>query len=177
MTAESPPRSVSKPELLDDDGRDRAFRSMVYDLLTVGARMQDVRDRLAAEIGVTGPQYAILMAIAHLQDEADGAGVRVVARRLHVSGPFITAQVNRLVTAGLVAKHPNPADGRGVILRLSDDGVAKLDALAPVIQNANDTFFAPLSGQEFAQLSDLAARLQQSSSTAIQDISGKPNSG
>ena len=96
MTKKSPPVTVSRPELLDSDGRDTSFRAMVYDLLSVGARMQDVRDRLAAIIGVTGPQYAILMAIAHIQDAEGGAGVRAVARRLHVSGPFITAQVNLL---------------------------------------------------------------------------------
>jgi len=40
--------SVSRPELLDRDGSDRDFRHMVYDLLTVCVRMQEVRDRLAA---------------------------------------------------------------------------------------------------------------------------------
>ena len=84
--------TVSRPEFLDPDGGDRTFRAMVYDLLAVGARMQDIRDHLAAQMGVTGPQYAILMAIFHMQDEAGGAGVRAVGRRLHVSGPFVTAQ-------------------------------------------------------------------------------------
>ncbi len=148
---------------------------MVYDLLTVGARMQAVRDRLAAEMGVTGPQYAILMAIAHLQDEEGGAGVRAVARRLHVSGPFITAQVNRLVAAGLVAKRPDPEDGRGVILRLTGLGESRLGMLAPEIQRANDTFFGPLTAEEFRILGGLAARLETSSELAAQ--AAAPSSG
>jgi DNA-binding MarR family transcriptional regulator len=104
------------------------------------------------------------MAIAHMQD---GAGVRSVARRLHVSGPFITAQVNVLVKAGLVAKHPNPEDGRAVILSLTDIGEARLEAIAPEIQRANDTFFGPLSASEFRLLAGLAARLVESSELAV----------
>ena len=167
MTGQSPPVSVSRPELLDADGRDRAFRAMLYDLLSVGARLQEVRDRLAAIIGVTGPQYAIMMAVAHLQDEDAGAGVRGVARRLHVSGPFITAQVNVLVRAGLVAKHPNPADGRGVILRLTELGEEQLSALAPEMRRMNDSFFGPLTAEEFRVLGGLATRLEASSELAV----------
>lgn len=167
MTESFPPPSVSRPALLDADGRDRAFRTTVYDLLTVGARMQAVRDALAAEMGVTGPQYAILMAIAHLEGEEGGAGVRAVARRLHVSGPFITAQVNRLVDAGLVAKHPNPDDGRGVLLRLAPRGRETVARTAPSIQRANDLFFAPLDAADFARLGGMAARLVESSEAAV----------
>ena len=32
MTTERPNPSVSRPELLDQDGRDRTFRRMLYDL-------------------------------------------------------------------------------------------------------------------------------------------------
>ena len=167
MTQKPPNPTVSRPELLDTDGRDRTFRSMLYDLLTVGARMQEVRDHLADIIGVTGPQYAILMAVAHAQDEAGGAGVRVIARRLHVSGPFITAQVNKLVDAGLVEKRQNPADGRGVILRLTALGEQQLHDLTPAVQKANDAFFASLSTRDFGALTKIAEGLVQSSASAL----------
>ena len=167
MTENRPNPSVSRPELLDADGRDRTFRRMLYDLLTVGARMQDVRDRLAGIIGITGPQYAILMAIAHAQDEDGGAGVRVIARRLHVSGPFITAQVNRLVDAGLVEKRQNPDDGRGVILCLTALGDRQLADLTPEIQRANDAFFASLTTGDFEALAKISEGLVESSGDAL----------
>ena len=162
-----PPPTVSCPVLLDDEKSDRAFRRMVYDLMTVGARMQEVRDRLAAEMGVSGPQYAILMAIAHLQDEDGGAGVRAVARRLHVSGPFVTAQVKRLVDAGLVEKEPNPNDGRGVLLAIGAAGRAVIDRTAPSIRAANDAFFGRLDARDFESLCRLAADLVDSSEAAL----------
>lgn len=159
--------SVSLPELLDADGGDRGFRRLVYDLLAIGVRMQDIRDRLAAELGVTGPQYAILMAISHLQHEEGGAGVRVVARRLHVSGPFVTAQVNRLVELDLVEKRPNPADGRGVLLVLAAEGIRRLKRTVPLIQRANDVFFSALNKTDFVVLCDIAARLEDSAERAV----------
>jgi DNA-binding MarR family transcriptional regulator len=168
MSGGRPPPTVSRPALLDDGKTDRAFRRMVYDLMTVGARMQEVRDRLAAEMGVSGPQYAILMAIAHLQDEDGGAGVRAVARRLHVSGPFVTAQVNRLVDAGLVEKAPNPDDGRGVLLAIGAAGRAVIDRTAPSIRAANDTFFGNLDARDFDNLCRLAADLVESSEEALE---------
>ncbi|MFT5488619.1 MAG: DNA-binding MarR family transcriptional regulator [Paracoccaceae bacterium] len=163
MSAAHVVTTTSRPEFLDPDGGDRTFRATVYDLLAVGARMQDVRDYLAAQIGVSGPQYAILMAIFHLQEELGGAGVRAVGRRLHVSGPFVTAQANRLVELGLVEKRPNPLDGRGVWLCLTEDGSHRISHAAPVIQEANDAFFATLSKVDFLVLGDIAARLEKSS--------------
>ena len=170
MIGRSPPVSVSRRELLDDDGRDYSFRALIYDLFSVGARMQDVRDRLANIIGVSGPQYAILMTVAHMQDNDGDAGVNAVAKRLHVSGPFVTAQVNLLVKAGLVSKHSNPADRMGVSLLLTDLGEATLDVIEPEIQKANDTFFAPFSTQDFRILGELVGRLEQSSELAVTKV-------
>lgn len=162
--------TTSRTDFLDPDGSDRTFRAMVYDLLAVGARMQEVRDHLAAEIGVTGPQYAILMAIFHLQEEIGGAGVRAVGRRLHVSGPFVTAQANHLVDKGLVEKRPNPRDGRGVWLCLTEEGSRRIAHAAPVIQNANDAFFASLSKVDFLVLADVAARLETGSDRGVKTL-------
>ena len=172
MSAAHEVTTTSRPEFLDPDGSDRTFRATVYDLLAVGARMQDVRDHLAAGIGVSGPPYAILMAILHMQSEAEGAGGRAVGRRLHVSGPFVTAQANRLVELGLVEKRPNPADGRGVLLCLTAEGRRRISHAAPVIQEANDSFFAALSKVDFLVLGDIAARLEKSSEQAVKRHKG-----
>jgi MarR family transcriptional regulator, organic hydroperoxide resistance regulator len=165
--------TTSRPDFLDPDGSDRTFRAMVYDLLAVGARMQDVRDHLAAEIGVTGPQYAILMAIFHLQEDVGGAGVRAVGRRLHVSGPFVTAQANHLVEKGLVEKRPNPLDGRGVWLCLTEEGSRRISQAASMIQGANDAFFADLRKVDFLVLGDIAARLEESSGRAAKALADR----
>lgn len=159
------PATVSAPALLED-GSDARFRQMVYDLFTVSVRMEAVRDALARRIGVTGPQYSILMAVARLQGAA-GVPVRRVADQLHVTGPFVTAEAGKLVRRGLLAKTPNPGDGRSVLLRLAPAGEAALERLAPTVRAVNDRFWGALDRGSFVTLAQTAALLVRDSEAAL----------
>src|SRR5262249_6846119 len=79
----APPPSVSRSALLEG-GSDHRFRQLVYDLLTLTARMEAVRGHLGRRIGVSGPQYSLMMAVAHLQGDS-GVSVGAVAELMHVS--------------------------------------------------------------------------------------------
>lgn len=48
--------------------------------------------------------------------------LKVVGERLQVHPTSVTNSVARLVAAGLVARRPNPADGRGALAELTDHG-------------------------------------------------------
>jgi DNA-binding MarR family transcriptional regulator len=45
-----------------------------------------------------------------------------IGERLMVHPTSVTNTVDRLVTAGLVAKRPNPNDGRGTLAAITDKG-------------------------------------------------------
>lgn len=158
-----PPLSTSSKALLEAGG-DARFRAMVYDLLALEAQMGEARDRLATEMGVSGPGYMILMVVAQAQPR--GISVGDVARRLHVSGAFVTTEAGKLVRAGLVAKRRNPQDGRGVLLRITEAGAQRVEAMAPRIRRVNDYFFGDLSAAEFDILATLAARLGRKEAAA-----------
>jgi DNA-binding MarR family transcriptional regulator len=160
------PPTVSAPALLSG-GSDARFRQMVYDLFTVSVRMEAVRDALAKELGVSGPQYSILMAIARLAG-SDGVPVRQVADQLHVTGAFVTVEAGKLVRAKLVEKTPNPKDGRSVLLRLSRPGAARLERLAPKVRAVNDRFFGVLDRGDFETLARAAAALVERSDEAVE---------
>lgn len=161
-----PPLSTSAMALLEN-GSDGRFRAMVYDLLALENQMREARDRLAAEMGVSGPGYMIVMVIA--QKQAEGIGINSIARQLHVSGAFVTTEVGKLVRAGLVDKRRNPEDRRGVLLRLTPAGEGRVRAIAPNIRAVNDYFFGDLSRAEFDALSRTAARLGSKSAAACFD--------
>ena len=101
------------------DGSDRAFRQFVHDTLAFSARLQAVRGQLGAVIGLSGTQYTVLIAIAHLSGTDEKIGVNQVAEHLHFSGAFITIEINKLVSNGLVEKETDAEDRRRVILTLS----------------------------------------------------------
>jgi len=160
------PPTVSERALLSG-GTDARFRQMVYDLFTVSVRMEAVRDALANELGVSGPQYSILMAIARLAG-GEGVPVRQVADQLHVTGAFVTVEAGKLVRAKLVEKSPNPKDGRSVLLRLSAGGAKRLERLAPKVRAVNDRFFGALDRGDFETLARAASALVQRSDEAVE---------
>ena len=162
------PATASRPALLERRS-DSRFRQLVYDLLTISVRMETVRTYLARQIGITGPQYSVLVAIAQFQG-ADGVSVGRVAEVLHVSGAFITAETRQLERLGLVIKAINPRDRRGVLLRLTPNGERQMIAISPAIMAINDKFFAPLTRRAFRQFADSAAQLVDSSREVMQVI-------
>ena len=156
------PATASRQALLEAGSDDR-FRQLVYDLLTISVRMETAREHLARRLGVSGPQYSILMAIARLQDRH---GVRVggVAKALHVTSAFIATETGKLARLGLLSKSPNPKDRRGILLALTPRGQAALVKLGPEIRAVNDDFFKPLDRAGFQALASTAAALVESSS-------------
>ena len=73
-------------------------------------------------LGITGGQASLLWAIR----SSPGIGVRELAAGEGVSPPAMTAYVDRLETAGLVARRRSERDRRRVELALTDEGVRVL---------------------------------------------------
>jgi MarR family transcriptional regulator, organic hydroperoxide resistance regulator len=159
------PPTASIGALLDK-GSDRRFRTLVNDLFTVASRMETVRTHLGGRMGISGPQYSVLIAVAHLQGER-GASVGAVAQAMHVSSAFIAAETGKMARRGLLLKRPNPDDRRGVLLRLAPAGRLKIDRAAAEIRAINDLFFGALDAPAFCALSAAAAALVKGSGKAV----------
>jgi DNA-binding MarR family transcriptional regulator len=151
--------TVSKPELLDPDGAsDRRFRQFLYDFSSLASYLASARTYLAAQVGLTSPQYNIVMIIAQYQG-AEGVSVGDVAQHLHVSTAFITSEMRKLEHAGLVEKRPNPNDGRSILLRLTPFGETSVQRIAPERLFVNDQLFRGLTGEDFHHLAETVASL------------------
>ncbi len=163
--AQTTTKTVTKKELLTK-GSDANFRSYIHDMFAFSVRMQDVRSRFGAFIGVSGSQYIILVAVSHLQDKL-GVGVNVIAKHLQLSSAFITMEINNLVAAGLVDKATDPIDRRRVRLMLSAEGKQRLESLKAIQAPVNDAIFASLTREEFDSLRDIQNRLVLHSAEAL----------
>ena len=97
-------------------------------------------------MGISGPQYSVLIAVAHLQGERRGASVGAVAQALHVSSAFIASETGKMARRGLLLKRPNPRTGRGVLLSLAPAGRLKIDRVSAELRAINDLFFGALDG-------------------------------
>jgi DNA-binding MarR family transcriptional regulator len=158
------PATVSRPALLEGSS-DRRFRQLVYDLLTIASRMTLVREHLAHGMGISAPQFSLLLAVGQFQAER-GVGVTAVARVLHVSSAFVATETGKLAQAGLLTKRANPKDRRGVLLSLTRAGRALIERRSDEIRSVNDAFFGALTRNTFAALSATMADLVHSSTRA-----------
>ena len=133
------PATVSRPALLEKGSDDR-FRRLVYDLLTIASRMTTVREHLGGRMGISAPQYSLLMAVGQFQGER-GVGVTAVAKVLHVSSAFVATESGKLAQAGLLAKRANPKDGRAVLLSLTRAGRSLIARHSAEISSGQRHFF------------------------------------
>lgn len=156
------PLTVSRPALLVK-GADEEFRSLIHDLIAYGHKLDACRDGFAAIVGVSGVQYEILMLVSR----AEGLSVGEVAQRLHRSGAFITIEANKLAERGILAKTPDPSDGRKVLLKSTARSAALLERLAPYQVRINDVLFESLDGARFRELRKLARELVASGDRAV----------
>ncbi|WP_431822326.1 MarR family winged helix-turn-helix transcriptional regulator [Burkholderia sp. F1] len=78
---------------------------------------------------------------------------------LMMSSGGMTARIDRLQKAGWVERRPNPADGRGTLVALTEAGRALIDeAVVAHVENQRAILDA-LSGPEQAQLARLLGKL------------------
>ena len=159
-------RDVPSASTFIDNGGHRRFRVLINDLLTIAARMEIVREHVGRCMGLGGPQYSMLIAIAHLQGER-GVRVGTVAQAMHVSSAFIASETGKMARLGLLLKRPNPQDRRGVLLTLTPAGRLKIDRVSAEIRAINNAFFGALDGGSFAALCVAAQALVKGSGKAV----------
>lgn len=162
------PPSVTRKALLVG-GSDLAFRAVVDDLVRLGGRLQAARAGLATAIGVTPPQYNIVM---HLARHAPPEGLRLglIAAALDVSLSFVVAQTRGLRNKRLVVLRNDPADRRAILAALSPAAERALVRAAPLMQSLNDRLFAGLARSDLLELGRLCATLHDNSAAALETL-------
>ena len=132
----------------------------------MAAGVEAVQAGFAAIIGLSPPQYTILVSMRHLEGGIP-VGVTRLARYLRLSAPFVAIEVAKLAKMGLVRKRADANDGRRIKLNLTPKGREILARLAPDQARVNDLIFQNLSAQEFTELRRLLGKLAFGSERGI----------
>ena len=167
------PLSTTRSALLSGKS-DHSFRELLYNLFTISNRLEQVRRHLGARIGLSGPQYNLMTAVAELQGSA-GVSVGRVADYLHVSGTFVTAETEKLARKGYINKHHDHDDMRVSRLVIGEKGWTALGSLFPELPQINDLFFAIESREEFENLRGTVKKMVESSHRTLALINVAPS--
>jgi len=125
------------------------------------ARLQAVLsprlETVFARYGIRGADFAVIATLARLA--AESVSQRRLASQLGLSAGTVSLRVERLAQRELAERRPDPDDGRGALVSLTDRGRELFEACAPEhLANAHE-LLAGLSEPERHQLAQLLGKL------------------
>ncbi|HEU4513303.1 MAG TPA: MarR family transcriptional regulator [Nocardioidaceae bacterium] len=104
----------------------------------LGHHLDRARRASFADHGLESWEFDVLAALRRAGAPYELSPGRLIRETLVTSGTM-TNRVDRLVTRGLVERLPDPHDRRGVLVRLTDEGRAKVDgALASLLDRERE---------------------------------------
>jgi DNA-binding MarR family transcriptional regulator len=125
------------------------------------ARLQAVLtprlEAVFARFGLRGADFAVIATLVRLASET--VLQKRLAAELGLSAGTVSLRIDRLVRAGLAHRGPDPEDGRGAVVSLTEQGRGLFEACAPEhLANAEESL-AGLSEYEREQLGQLLGKL------------------
>ena len=141
-------------------------RRFAWEIAAINVYLHEIRYFWAKALGISGPQWMILMALADL-DQGEGVPVKVVSKMLHVDPSFVTTQSKMLEKKGFMRRKTSDDDARVVQMSLTDKSYKHIAGLASQQDELNNFIFAEFSDRELSEftgrLAALKARLEKAS--------------
>lgn len=107
---------------------------LCFSIYSAGHAFNQLYRPLLDEIGLTYPQYLVMMALW----SRDGRTVKELGDTLFLDSSTLTPLLKRIEAAGLITRTRNPEDERQVLLHLTGDGLALRQRAANVVQCIRD---------------------------------------
>lgn len=143
---------------MPDDGPVRRTRAAVEAWASVFRLQATMLRRFAAQDvwgGLSVREYDVLHTLARSRGRSR---LGQLGEDVYLPQPSLSRLVDRLVAQGLVAREPDPADGRGVVVVLTAQGAARQREVGGRHAAGIAREFSGLSGQELAELTRLCAK-------------------
>jgi DNA-binding MarR family transcriptional regulator len=127
------------------------FRAQVAVMRTLAAEFP-TRD-------ISMNEYDVLFNLSRQPDRS--LRLRDLNKHVLLTQPSVSRLIDRLVSRGLVAKCPEPNDGRGTIIHLTDVGFELFKKVAVEhMSTITERVSGPLNADELAQLTALCDKLR-----------------
>jgi DNA-binding MarR family transcriptional regulator len=139
---------------------------------SINVHLEELRYFWAKALGISGPQWMILMALMDL-DQDEGVPVNAVSKKLHVDSSFVTTQSKLLEKKGFLRRKTSAEDARIVQMSLTDKTYKHLAGLASQQEALNEFIFAELNDKQLGDLTEtltmLKGRLEKATLKVVVD--------
>ncbi|MEO3826460.1 MarR family winged helix-turn-helix transcriptional regulator [Actinomadura sp. B10D3] len=141
----------------DEERAWRAFRRMMIAVQTGTAR--DL-----ARVGLSEPDYEVLSTLSERPDHA--GTLHEQAAKMGWSRSRLSRHATRMEARGLIRRAPDPADGRGCLLILTDHGLDTLIDAAPAhLESVRHHFIDRLAPEDLTALEHIARKVESPDET------------
>ena len=117
----------------------------------------EIRSRLRTQFGITLPRFDLM---AQLERYPDGLRMGELSKRMMVTGGNVTGITDQLEQEGLVARVPDPNDGRAFSVKLTPSGRTAFSQMALVHERWVAELLQDISTEDKAQLIDLLSQMK-----------------
>jgi DNA-binding MarR family transcriptional regulator len=127
-------------------------------LSRLGQLLADRDDAVFGRFGVARGEVGLLSAL-RVSGPAHRLSPTQLGRGLMLSSAGVTSRLDRLERRGLIARLPDPADRRGVIVELTEEGLRLVDDAVMAKTLADRQLLARLGADDVAALEGLLRKL------------------
>jgi DNA-binding MarR family transcriptional regulator len=152
----------------------RHCEELFWSIRAIHSHFEAIHGAWAECIGVSLPQFTMMLALRDYDPDRTGLPVKEVARILGVDPTFATTQSKLLETMNLISRNSSSDDARVVRLSLSDLSLKHLAALSQRQRKLNEYIYSELTErgrQAFAmKASSLKIRMEKASVIALMNL-------
>jgi MarR family transcriptional regulator, organic hydroperoxide resistance regulator len=141
-------------------------RNLLWDITSINVHLDEIRRFWAKALGISGPQWTILKAIADL-DQGQGVSVKDVTAMLHVDQPFITTQSKMLEKSGFLRRVNSSTDARVVLMSLSEKATKQIASLSSRQESLDKFIYADFSDRTLKEIADQISSLERRLEKAV----------
>jgi DNA-binding MarR family transcriptional regulator len=128
-------------------------------MLACTVRVEDaIRARLRAGFGITLPRFDLM---AQLERHPEGLRMGELSRRMMVTGGNVTGIAAQLEREQLVARVPDPQDGRAFVVKLTPLGRSAFTEMAAVHEGWVADLFRDIPAADKARMIELLDSMKQ----------------
>ncbi len=144
---------------------DRAIMDFVWNVVEIHSQLENIHTSWAGLLGITQPQWLILMAITELDEGRGVAGIDI-ANKLRVHPAFVTNQTKTLEKGGFLSRRPAADDARFVLMSLTAKATTEIEKLSKRKLALNSTMFNDLDEKTLAELNASLAMIAKNARLA-----------